>query len=194
LSVLVNSADVSASVSTRARIVLWRAEGRPKVEVAALAGVSRPTVDLWLSRFATASPQLRHVVVRDVHALAALDERGELAARPVRQTRLGRWAGPGQRQDPTPNRGRHLLPRCAPPPVQQPGNATGGEAGQPQIHRRPRHPSQGRDLHLRSTLGSPQHDPRPRRHRRRHISAIHQHRQLGPLLRRQLHRRSQPED
>jgi transposase len=31
---------------------LWRAEGRPKVEVAALAGVSRPTVDLWLSRFA----------------------------------------------------------------------------------------------------------------------------------------------
>ena len=52
LSALVNSADVSASVATRARIVLWRAEGRPKVEVAALAGVSRPTVDLWLSRFA----------------------------------------------------------------------------------------------------------------------------------------------
>ena len=52
LSALVNSADVSAAVATRARIVLWRAEGRPKVEVAALAGVSRPTVDLWLSRFA----------------------------------------------------------------------------------------------------------------------------------------------
>jgi len=52
LSTLVNSADVPASVATRARIVLWRAEGRPKVEVAALAGVSRPTVDLWLSRFA----------------------------------------------------------------------------------------------------------------------------------------------
>jgi transposase len=52
LSVLVISADVSASVATRARIVLWQAEGRPKVEVAALAGVSRPTVDLWLSRFA----------------------------------------------------------------------------------------------------------------------------------------------
>ena len=49
---LVNSAGVAASVATRARIVLWRAEGRPKVEVAALAGVSRPTVDLWLSRFA----------------------------------------------------------------------------------------------------------------------------------------------
>jgi transposase len=52
LAALVNSADVSASVATRARIVLWRAEGRPKVEIAALAGVSRPTVDLWLSRFA----------------------------------------------------------------------------------------------------------------------------------------------
>ncbi len=52
LAALVRSADVSVSVATRARIVLWRAEGRPKVEVAALAGVSRPTVDLWLSRFA----------------------------------------------------------------------------------------------------------------------------------------------
>ena len=48
---MVNSSEVSASVATRARIVLWRAEGRQKVEVAALAGVSRPTVDLWLCRF-----------------------------------------------------------------------------------------------------------------------------------------------
>ncbi|HTF53274.1 MAG TPA: helix-turn-helix domain-containing protein [Pseudonocardia sp.] len=38
-------------MATRARIVLWRAEGRQKREVAALAGVSRPTVDLWLRRF-----------------------------------------------------------------------------------------------------------------------------------------------
>jgi transposase len=52
LAALVHGADVSASVATRARIVLWRADGRPKVEVAALAGVSRPTVDQWLSRFA----------------------------------------------------------------------------------------------------------------------------------------------
>jgi hypothetical protein len=44
LAALVNSADVSASVATRTRIVLWRAEDRSKVEVAALAGVSRPTV------------------------------------------------------------------------------------------------------------------------------------------------------
>ena len=55
LAALVNSADVSAAVATRARIVLWRAEDRPKVEIAALAGVSRPTVDLWLSRFAPAA-------------------------------------------------------------------------------------------------------------------------------------------
>ena len=40
-------------VATRARIVLWRTEGRPKKEVAALAGVSLPTVDLWLGRYDT---------------------------------------------------------------------------------------------------------------------------------------------
>ena len=51
LRALINSADVPATVATRARIVLWRAEGRQKQEVAALAGVSRPTVDLWLSRY-----------------------------------------------------------------------------------------------------------------------------------------------
>ena len=51
LRALVNSSEVAASVATRARIVLWWAEGRAKVEIAALAGVSRPTVDLWLSRF-----------------------------------------------------------------------------------------------------------------------------------------------
>ena len=48
---LVNSSEVAASVATRARVVLWWAEGGAKVEIAALAGVSRPTVDLWLSRF-----------------------------------------------------------------------------------------------------------------------------------------------
>src|SRR3954451_15594301 len=50
---MVTSSEVTAAVATRARIVLWRAEGRQKREVAALAGVSRPTVDLWLRRFAT---------------------------------------------------------------------------------------------------------------------------------------------
>jgi hypothetical protein len=58
-------------------------------------------------------PQLRHVVVRDRHALGAFDERGEPPARSVRQARLCRRTGPRQRQHPTPNRGRHLLPRCA---------------------------------------------------------------------------------
>jgi transposase len=53
LRALVNSAEVSALVATRARIVLWWAEGRRKVEIASLAGVSRPTVDLWLARFDT---------------------------------------------------------------------------------------------------------------------------------------------
>jgi transposase len=51
LRLLVNSAEVPATVATRARIVLWRAENRLKQEVAALAGVSRPTVDLWLDRY-----------------------------------------------------------------------------------------------------------------------------------------------
>lgn len=51
LRALVNSADVPATVATRARIVLWRAESRLKNEIAGLAGVSRPTVDLWLARY-----------------------------------------------------------------------------------------------------------------------------------------------
>jgi transposase len=48
---VVNSSDVPARVGTRARIVLWRAEGRQKKDIAAWAGVSRPTVDLWLARY-----------------------------------------------------------------------------------------------------------------------------------------------
>jgi transposase len=45
-------ADVPATVGGRARIVLWYAENRPKKAIAAMAGVSRPTVDLWLARYA----------------------------------------------------------------------------------------------------------------------------------------------
>ena len=51
LQALTNDAGASAVVATRARIVLWHAEGRQKKEIAALAGVSRPTVDLWLKRY-----------------------------------------------------------------------------------------------------------------------------------------------
>ncbi len=43
--------DVPATVGGRARIVLWHAEKRPKTEIAAMAGVSRPTVDVWLARY-----------------------------------------------------------------------------------------------------------------------------------------------
>jgi len=68
LQALVNRPDVPGTIATRARIVLWRAEGRLKKEVAALAGVSRPTVDLWLGRFA-------------VEGIAGLTERSHAAPR-----------------------------------------------------------------------------------------------------------------
>jgi transposase len=51
LRALTNGSATPAPVAMRARIVLWRAEGRQKKEIAALAGVSRPTVDLWLKRY-----------------------------------------------------------------------------------------------------------------------------------------------
>jgi len=51
LRALLNSRDVSAAVATRARIVLWMGEGRLRVETAALAGVSLPTVDRWVDRY-----------------------------------------------------------------------------------------------------------------------------------------------
>src|ERR1700709_282727 len=47
----VRSADTPATIATRARIVLWHAEGQPKKQIAKLAGVSRPTVDHWLHRY-----------------------------------------------------------------------------------------------------------------------------------------------
>jgi transposase len=49
---LVNSPDVPATVGTRARIVLWRAEGKQKKDIAGWVGMSRPTVDVWLARYA----------------------------------------------------------------------------------------------------------------------------------------------
>src|SRR5436190_9637194 len=51
LRALVSARDVSANVATRARIVLWMAEGRLRVETAQLAGVSLPTVDRWVDRY-----------------------------------------------------------------------------------------------------------------------------------------------
>src|SRR5690242_639391 len=52
LLAMLNSTTASARVATRARIVLWRAEGWLKKDVASRAGVSRPTVDAVLKRFA----------------------------------------------------------------------------------------------------------------------------------------------
>jgi transposase len=52
LRALLNSPEVPATVATRARIVLWHGEHRRKKDIAELAGVSRPTVDLWIERFA----------------------------------------------------------------------------------------------------------------------------------------------
>ena len=42
---------MSAVVATRARIVLWMAEGRRRVDTAVLAQVSLPTVDRWVDRY-----------------------------------------------------------------------------------------------------------------------------------------------
>jgi transposase len=52
LRAVVNSRYVSAVVATRARIVLWMAEGRRRKDVAAMADVSLPTVDRWVDRYA----------------------------------------------------------------------------------------------------------------------------------------------
>ena len=62
LRALMNSTDTPAPMATRARVVLWRAEGRQKTEIAELAGLSRPTVEIeppvptiatrgWVARF-----------------------------------------------------------------------------------------------------------------------------------------------
>ena len=53
LRAVVNSRNVSAAFATRARIVLWMAEGRRRKDVAELAAVSLPTVDRWVARYAT---------------------------------------------------------------------------------------------------------------------------------------------
>jgi transposase len=62
LRAVVNSRDVPAAVGTRARIVLWMAEGRRRKDVAELAAVSLPTVGRWVDRYTR-------------NGLAGLDER-----------------------------------------------------------------------------------------------------------------------
>ncbi len=84
-------------MATRARIVLWWAEGRAKVEIAAPAGVSRPTVDLWLSRFAVdgvAGPLGRRRGAPREQVSAAI--RGRIVAltrtSPLAETGLSHWS------------------------------------------------------------------------------------------------------
>jgi transposase len=54
LSTLVSDRSVDAVVAGRARMVLWRDDGYSAEQVAALAGVSRPTVNTWVRRYAEA--------------------------------------------------------------------------------------------------------------------------------------------
>jgi transposase len=68
LRAVATSRDVSGAVATRARIVLWTAEGRMRKDIGELAGVSLPTVDRWVDRYAQ-------------HGLAGLEERKRGAAR-----------------------------------------------------------------------------------------------------------------
>jgi transposase len=52
LTGMIRSTSIRAGLATRARIVLLAADGTPNVEIAELVGVSRPTVNLWRSRYA----------------------------------------------------------------------------------------------------------------------------------------------
>lgn len=52
LEALLRSATVPAGVAQRARIVLLASEGLANYEIAERAGVTRPTVNLWRSRYA----------------------------------------------------------------------------------------------------------------------------------------------
>ena len=51
LEALTRATSVSAGLATRARIVVLAADGTPNHRIAALVGVSRPTVNKWRDRF-----------------------------------------------------------------------------------------------------------------------------------------------
>jgi len=51
LQALLKSNEYDGSVSSRAQIVLWHAEGCPKTEIAAALKTTRPTVDKWIKRY-----------------------------------------------------------------------------------------------------------------------------------------------
>ena len=51
LQAAIGSGSYDGSVSSRAQMVLWYDEGYRKVEIAAMSGASRPTVNKWLARY-----------------------------------------------------------------------------------------------------------------------------------------------
>jgi transposase len=51
LQAAIKSPGYDGSVSARAQIVLWYAEGYQKAEIASMSGTTRPTVDKWLERY-----------------------------------------------------------------------------------------------------------------------------------------------
>src|SRR3954471_8618512 len=94
---VVNSRDVPAVVATRARIVLWMAEGRRRKDVAELAGVSLPTVDRWVDRYARRGlarpPDASNAAPREqVPAWVAARILALTRATPPVQTGLSHWS------------------------------------------------------------------------------------------------------
>lgn len=97
LRAVINSRDVPASVATRARIVLWMAEGRRRKDVAELAGVSPPTVDRWVDRYAgrglAGLADASHAAPREqVPAWVAARILALTRATPPVQTGLSHWS------------------------------------------------------------------------------------------------------
>jgi hypothetical protein len=51
LESLLRREDCDGSVSARAQIVLWRADGHSVPEIARMAGTAKPTVYKWIARY-----------------------------------------------------------------------------------------------------------------------------------------------
>ena len=62
---LINSRHVSAVVATRARTMPWHGERRARKDIGPLAGVSLPTVDRWVNRYAAHGVRRRVVLSID---------------------------------------------------------------------------------------------------------------------------------
>jgi transposase len=94
LHTLISAPDTSAGVAARARIVLLRAQGHTRGEVAKRCGVSMPTVDRWVTRFteqgiAGLSERPRARAQVPDHVRQRLLELAHIP--PPAETRLARW-------------------------------------------------------------------------------------------------------